>query len=217
MGSTGASRNTAPATKAQSSNRKELLSTIEDRLSDRVKAQVKDNKGNKYDVTVSVQDTSLLDNVKAADRSKLIKQLTARAEENTLNSNRKPWMLEPDAQEGKWTKTDTVPILYNGRTAQEIHTAKGYVTKIDGDNVYIHKGGDGWVVNYKGMRYKGFNTLSEAKAGAQDLRPQIPRMKNSPNGGPGIVFEALNKNNGKMSMDIFRKMNWRDLQDRLKG
>lgn len=178
--------------------------------------------GERQKITVSIQDTSELDHIKDLDYTRgqgrfreanAYRALAADANRNAMNDKRENFMNEPAAKEGTFTKTDSVPVIVSSNTnnVRFIDKASGYVTKIDGDNVYIQKTNSGWALNIAGMRAGDYSSLEKAKANAKTVIMDVKSRSRSAYDSAKGQFRFLNKNLGKVSERIVRTIDYRDM------
>jgi len=190
-------------------------------------ARTKD--GERKDVVVSIQNTSQLDNIENLDYARgegrfrdtnIYRALAADAERNALKPKENQiFMKEPEAKEGKWTKTDSVPVVRKVEGARVLEKTSGYVTKIDGETVYAQRRGRGeWAINYKGMIASPPNakltSLDKVKNNTSSLMNVIknnPRSKKSAE----AQFRVLNNNLGRISDRVYKEISIEGIADRL--
>ena len=113
---------------------------------------------------------------------------------------------------GVFLKVDNVPII--GRKKEndglkiEIRQEKGYEYNINGEKIYIqgnHR--EGYKINLYGMvASENMNTLSEAKEYAKNQIPDFIKRNSSGVSTAKKKYEALMKNNGRMSFKEYRNI-----------
>lgn len=190
---------------------------MEGRENIELRAVMKD--GEKQNITVSIQNTNQLDDLEGVDyvrgqgrfrETNVYRTLASDAINNAKDSKRETFMTEPEAKEGKWTKTDSMPIQRNIKGAHVLEKSSGYVTKVNGENFYLQKSDGKWKVNYKGMiASQNFSSLAKAKEAFSDIVSKVnssESMKQSVSG----YFNILNKNLGRVSSKVMREISQRD-------
>ena len=166
---------------------------------------------------VSIQTTASIDDIEGVDyisgggryrEGNIYRMLAGDAERNTING-KESYLSEPDFKEGKWTKTDKVPVMKVNANQHVLETTTGYGTKVNGETVYLQKRGNKFAINYKGniANYGSANDTTLAKA-----KENVPKVMEMINGNSNIKklasahFEALNKNKGKISNKVWKEM-----------
>ena len=178
---------------------------------------------------VSIQTTSQIDNLEDVDyiagggkyrNGNIYRMLAGDAENNTLNG-KENYLTEDTFKEGKWKRTDKVPVTAVNAGQHVLDTAKGYGTVIDGETIYLQKRGNKFAINYKGSiantptQVGGDMTLAGAKAQAANVVKMIksqPQIKT----GATAMFEILNKNKGAVSNKVWKEIDIRYIQSKMK-
>lgn len=182
--------------------------------------------GERIKVEISIQDTSALDNIENLDYTRgsgrfreanAYRVLLSEANRNAKDDSRPDFMQEPSAKKGRLTATDSVPVMasrnINGSSVRVLEKTSGYVTNIDGDNIYIQKnqnGVRGYKLNIAGMVAKNYSTLGEAKADIVKTVRKLKTENRSAYDSALGTFKFLNKNNGRVSNKIMRIADYRD-------
>lgn len=190
-------------------------------------ARTKD--GERKDVVVSIQNTSQLDNIENLDYARgegrfrdtnIYRTLAADAERNALKpKENQVFMKEPTAQEGKWTKTDSVPVVRKVEGARVLEKTNGYVTKVDGETIYAQRRGRGeWAINYKGMIASPPNvkltSLDKVKANISSVTNVI-KSNETARKGADVQFRLLNNNLGRIADKVYKEISIQSLANRL--
>ena len=178
--------------------------------------------GTHKEVNVSIQDTSQYDDLQGKDYisrvdgrrevGPLTRSLASEAERNAVDGKRENYMTEPTAKEGKFTKTNEVPIMYQGPDAVVINKTEGYATKINGGNLYLHKSTTGgWQYNYKGVSVGNrgrFSSLAAAKAGLGEVRSLVEGLGEKGLSTTKAMFNTLNKNKGRIARSVWKEIDF---------
>lgn len=188
--------------------------------------------GENQKVKVSIQNTTELETLQGVGvdyvrgsgdyRTKfeapVYRVLAADAERNALNPKEKNiFMQEPSAKEGKWTKTDSVPVSKVQAGASVLEKTSGYVTKVGNDNIYIQGGRGEYAINYKGLvvSNKRLTTLAQAKDYLDTAVKQINNNNGQAKNYADAVFTVLNNNQGRISRRVYKEINMQNIINRL--
>ena len=142
--------------------------------------------------------------------------LAGDAVDNATNKKRADFIDLPEGVEGKFTKTDKVPVSRfvntpNGGQAHVLETTTGYVTKINGETVYLQKVSGGFQWNYAGISM-GDAKVKSLKAAKEDpswVTSTIDKLKN----GTALSsargqLQVLNKNHGKVDSRVWKEIGY---------
>ena len=194
---------------------------------DTFSVKVRDRKGEPYDINVSIQNMS---NYKAQtvepgqgiQTMGVARFLADEAAKNATDPNRENKFDFPEGKEGVFTKTDKVPIIKNmGGDSIVLDTRPGYVTKINGETVYLQKSetGRGFMWNYAGMGMgidNSYRSLKSMKENTSQVANIIDRNHKANSvafkGAPGVM-QMLNKNQGKVDLKVYRAFSQQQFAD----
>ena len=193
----------------------------------RMTVKVRGEHGESETVEVSVQNMSALDDreLTAAQFARLrgssVGQKLARvAEANSQNDNIKDAYTFSEGKEGTLRKANSVPVVaYDNRngSAMTLESRSGYVTKINGEDVYLQKNqGGGYTWNVSGLSLaQSYKTVSAAKDSLpkvtetiKDLKSNRPQMLDNARG----TLRLLNKNNGRIDRRVWNAIDQRDIE-----
>lgn len=180
---------------------------------DVVTLKVRGNDGESSTINISIQDMSQYEGQDVRlgqgrySNAPVARVLAADAINNATDANRATLFDFPEGTEGKFTRTDKVPIVRTDRNRNVIlDTTTGYVTKIDGQTVYLQKTTGGFAWNIAGVgaggKVQSFKSAKEDSWAANI----ISRNKNNSvldqlNG----QLKVLNKNHGKIDARVNRE------------
>ena len=166
----------------------------------------------------SVQDMSSLDDVKMSnlsytgekDYNKFVNELYNESVRNYKNPESKVIDFDKHAEkakEGKFTKTDEVPVF--GKDTKGIYLKKtsGYMTKVNGEVFYLQKRGSrGWVINYNGLSTgRTTKSLNDAKSIVNEEAQKVLNSVTVKNSGIGADTRYVSANKGHVAKKLFDK------------
>lgn len=183
---------------------------------DVVTLKVRGNDGESSTINISIQDMSQYEGQDVRlgqgnySYAPIARVLAGEAVNNANDRNRPNAIDFPEGVEGKFTKTDKVPIVRNSKDAVILETAPGYVTKINGETVYLQKTQGGFSWNYAGMGMGGKTiSLKSAKEDSSWAANIIQRNKgNTMLTSAKGQLQLLNKNHGKIDLRVRREMSY---------